>query len=120
MFGFDKPWKNMLALICLIIATAILYTVLDKAKLTLTLGVTILITVSGFAIAFLNREKDAVKKSIEEKVPRKEFESTIESVLKRIDDHRDDDKEKYESLSKLISETNKTTKEILFAMNKKR
>lgn len=117
MFGFDKPWKNIIALIFLIIATSILYVVLDRAKLTLTLGITIFVTASGFAIAFLNREKDAVKKSIEEKVPRKEFESTIESVVKRIDDHREDDRQKYEALSKIVTETNTTTKEILFAMN---
>lgn len=99
-----------------------LYVVLDKAKLTLALGTTIFVTVTGFAIAWLNRDKDAVRKSIEEKVPRTEFNTTIDSVVKRIDDHREDDRQKYEALSKLVSETNSTTKEILLTMtnNKKR
>lgn len=120
MFGFDKPWKNILALIALIIATCILYIELDKAKLTLVIGITGLVTISGFVIAFLNREKDAVKKSIEDKVPRTEFKSTIESVVKRIDDHREDDRQKYEALNEIVKETNQTTKEILFAMNNKK
>jgi low affinity Fe/Cu permease len=90
----------------LVIATIFLYKILDREKLTLTLGTTISLSVFGLVLAWINRDKDAVKKSIDEKVPRKEFEAAMDAVEKRHDD-----------FMKTLCETNAMTREIINILN---
>lgn len=120
MIGFKNVWLNIFAIAILVFATAMLYLILDKEKLTLTLGVTIFISVFGLILAWINRDKADVKKQIEDKVPKKEFETAVNALVKRIDDHREDDKQKYEALTDMVKENNAMTKDILLAINQKK
>jgi hypothetical protein len=75
------------------------------------------VALSTFAIAGIitygYRYNDKMRKDIDSKASKDELNTLKETVIKRIDDHREDDKQKYDTLNGVVNETNGFVKEIL-------
>lgn len=121
MIGTKNFWVNAFLVILVMASLYGIYLGVREAKIEAKIAFWLgLVTfVAAALITYGNKYNDKIKKEVDLKASKDEMNAAIEAITKRIDDHREDDKQKYDTLTNMVRETNSSVKQILIEMTKK-